>query len=164
MPGLQVSFDRRFSEMWNFSLESAFLFSSPEGAKGIRLRPGLETFVVRSPWVAITIGVHMNYRMTIAYQHLRTLANTGDFFRWHYNTRTVISRLGFNFSENLMFKLSDRWTADLGSGIGLTSNSVSRRGIPNDEEIIMENGNRVFDPDLSPYLYLHFNLSYTIGK
>jgi hypothetical protein len=63
-----------------------------------------------------------------------------------------------------MFKLSERWTADLGSGIGLTSNSVSRRGIPNDEEIIMENGNRVFDPDLSPYLYLHFNLSYTIGK
>ena len=90
MPGLQVSFDRRFSEKWNFSLESAFLFSSPEGAKGIRLRPGLETFVVRSPWVALTIGVHMNYRMTIAYQHFRTLANTGDFFRWHYNTRTVI--------------------------------------------------------------------------
>lgn len=163
-PALQLSFDRRISKSVNFSLESAFIFTSLENAKGFRLRPGLETFIARSSWVSLTGGIHLNYRHSIDYIDQDIRSSEGDFVRWNYNVRRSVGRLGFNISENLLFKIGKKSYAELGSGLGVTSELLNLGPSQADvqEVTILSNlGQRV---GLFSYFYTHLNFSYRLGK
>ena len=163
-PAIQLSFDRRLSKKWNLSLESGFIFTSIENAKGFRLRPGIETFLARSSWVSLTGGFHLNYRYSVDYSHENTMARGGDFVRWHYNARTAVTRIGLNFSENLLFRITDKCFVEVGSGIGITSIMTNRWSTEFTFQELTFSSNLLGGAGYSPYLYSHFTFSYRIGK
>jgi hypothetical protein len=168
-PAIQLSFDNRLSKKVNFSIESAFIFNSPENAKGFRLRPGIELFIARSSWVSLTGGVHLNYRYAVDNRSIASRSREGDFLRWNHNAKTATNRIGINFSENLMFRVSKRFYLELGSGLGFTHHSNSISGIEfipqEDTNMIIFRGDNQFQiPDFSPYFYTHLNASFSIGK
>lgn len=163
-PGLQISLDKSINKKLNFSLESAYLFTSVNGEQGFRIRPGIEMFIARSSWVSFTSGIHYNYRYGLVYENNRTVSSNGEFFHIQYNRKSERILRGINFSGILMFKINPRLHLDLGVGYGLGNVKLIRGETIIDDGINWEPNNIdvLADGFIFPIFYTHLNFSYTI--
>ncbi|GLR18712.1 hypothetical protein GCM10007940_33280 [Portibacter lacus] len=164
--GVQFSIDKAIKPTVNLTTEIAYIFDSPYQAQGFRIRPGIESLVLRGRGIGLTMGIHGHYRWTKEYRTLIQTASNGEFQTILHNYERTRNYYGGVGTINIFIPSGKRWTWEFGGGLG-----AARYFINGSQEPIMID--QFFEEEvdffidwnynIGPIFYLHFNISYVIS-